>query len=155
MTANQALKFVRKHGVVLMSARGQVPNLAQAIAGESIRGSWWAHPNAHAIYGLCSAVANSPEVLVCRLIGGRLTLVHRRLWPTLVRLAGRLGKRGLAAVREEHTAQGKHRVKETPFPEWVTKEVLKESKVLTEQQAADALGAELMRHLLMTKRRAT
>jgi hypothetical protein len=39
------LAWVREQGVVLQSARGPVPNLAEQIAGEPIRGSWWAtHP---------------------------------------------------------------------------------------------------------------
>ena len=36
--------FVERHGVVLASARGPVPNVAEAVAGEPIRGSWWGHP---------------------------------------------------------------------------------------------------------------
>jgi hypothetical protein len=35
------LAFVEKHGVVMESGRGPVPSLAEAIAGEPIRGSWW------------------------------------------------------------------------------------------------------------------
>jgi hypothetical protein len=44
MDAQAALAFVRDHGVVLASARGPVPTLTHAIAGEAIRGSWWGHP---------------------------------------------------------------------------------------------------------------
>src|SRR4030095_7234834 len=32
---------VREQGIVLQSARGPVPNLAEYVAGEPIRGSWW------------------------------------------------------------------------------------------------------------------
>ena len=44
------LVFVEKHGVVLASGKGPVPNLAQAIAGEPIRGSWWAHERGKEIF---------------------------------------------------------------------------------------------------------
>jgi hypothetical protein len=66
-----ALAFVRKHGVVLMSARGPAPSLAEAIAGEPIRGSWWGHPMSHRMYAIFEAVRDSREVLVCRLVGGK------------------------------------------------------------------------------------
>src|SRR5438876_7163852 len=41
MTPKQALSFVKTHGIVLESARGPVPNLAETIAGQPISGSWW------------------------------------------------------------------------------------------------------------------
>jgi len=36
MTATEAIAFVRQHGVVLVSAKGGVPRLTEAIAGEPI-----------------------------------------------------------------------------------------------------------------------
>src|SRR5215831_10989360 len=124
MNGRQALAFVRRHGIVLMSARGPVPNLAEAIAGAPIRGSWWGHPRSHEMYRVFETVCDSPEVLVCRLVDGKVTFVHRRLWPALVRLAGRLPKGRIAAVRQEHTARGYHQTRAMPFPRWVPKDVL-------------------------------
>ena len=83
MNADQALAFVARHGVVLASARGEVPTLVDAISGEPVRGSWWGHPKSHLIFRVLEAVYDSPQVLVCRLVGGKVTLVHRRLWPAL------------------------------------------------------------------------
>jgi hypothetical protein len=147
VTAKEAIGFVRRHGIVLMSARGPVPNLAQAIAGEPIRGSWWAHPKAHTIFRLCGAVSESTDVLVCRLVDGKVTFVHRRLWPAVARLADRLPKRRLAAIREEHTPRGRHEVTETPFPRWVPKEALVRARSLSQQGAVKVIGAELVVHL--------
>jgi hypothetical protein len=79
LNARRALGFVRKHGIVLMAARGPVPSLAEAIAGGPIRGSWWSHPKARQMYRAFEAVRGSGRVLVCRLIGGKVTFVHRRL----------------------------------------------------------------------------
>ena len=141
------MSLVKKHGVVLMSARGPVPNLAEAIAGEPIRGSWWAHPKARQMYHVFDALSDSPQVLVCRLVGGKVTFVHRRLWPALVRLAGKLPRRGLAAIREEHTASGRHRVVTTPFPRWVPREITDRAKRLGDGQAIAQIGALLMRDL--------
>ncbi len=152
MNAAQALAFVRGHGVVLASARGPLPNLVEAIAGEPIRGSWWGHRDSHRIYRVLDAVCDSPDVLVCRLVAGKVTLVHRRLWPALVRLAARLPARGLAAVRQEHTARGSHRAIETPFPLWVPRPVLAAAKRLDERQAVSALGTDLIALLGSTPR---
>src|SRR5713226_6753180 len=123
MTPKQAIAFVKANGVVLESGRGAVPNLAEAIAGAPIRGSWWAHAKANTIF-LCSrAIRGSADVLVCRLIGGKVTYVHRRLWPALVRLAGRFDADRLAAIQEVHTPSGKHKVHTSAFLDWVTEDV--------------------------------
>jgi hypothetical protein len=88
-----ALGFVELHGVVLASAKGPAPRLVEAIAGEPIPGNWWSHPKAHCIYDVLAQVRESEQVLVCRLINGKLTLIHRRLWP-----AGRLAATSGLAV---------------------------------------------------------
>ena len=80
-TPQQALAFVQKHGVVLVSAKGPAPRLTEAIAGEPIKGSWWGHAQGRRIFAILSAVTQADQVLVCRLLDGKLTLVHRRLWP--------------------------------------------------------------------------
>ncbi len=144
MNGRDAVSFVKKHGIVLMSARGSVPNLAEAVAGGRIRGSWWGHPMSHQIFQILETVRDSEQVLVCRLAGGKMTFVHRRLWAAMVRLAGRLPKRGLAAIREEHTARGHHRTAVTSFPRWVPGEVLGRAKRLSVADAVSAIGAELL-----------
>src|SRR5258706_13425904 len=88
-TAEEALAFVRQHGVVLASAKGAAPRLTEAIVGEDIKGSWWAHPKSHHIYSILGAVADSDQVLVCRLVGGKVQLGHRRPLPSLLSLAQR------------------------------------------------------------------
>ncbi len=140
-TARAALAFVRAHGVVLVSARGAAPSLAEWVAGEPIRGSWWAHPRGHEVYALASAVSEAPDVLVCRILGGKVTLVHRRLWPALVRAAPRFTRERLARVIEEHTAHGHHEARALPFPRWVPAEVRAAAKALTLERALAQLAA--------------
>jgi hypothetical protein len=70
MDRTQAMDFVKTHGVVLASAKGPVPCLTDAIAGEPVRGSWWAHPKGKEIFRILQGLAESDEVLVCRLCGG-------------------------------------------------------------------------------------
>jgi hypothetical protein len=138
--AAQTLAFVAQHGVVLASARGAAPRLIDAIAGEVIAGNWWSHPQANTIYNVLTEVQASEDILVCRLLGGKITLVHRRLWPALVRAADTFAPQRIARVREEHTASGRHVVHETPFPQWVPVDVLQQSQALSEEQALRALG---------------
>jgi len=139
MTPKQALTFVKTNGVVLESGRGDAANLAEAVAGGPIRGSWWGHPKGNDIF-LCSrAVRVSPDVLVCRLVGGKVTYIHRRLWPALVRLAEELNADWLAAIQEVHTPSGKHKVHTTPFPRWVPEKVMRDARRLTREQAARLL----------------
>jgi hypothetical protein len=142
-TAEEALAFVREHGVILVSAKGAVPSLTEAIVGEPIKGSWWAHSQSHHIFAILGAVTDSEQVLVCRLINGKVTLVHRRLWPSLVRLAARFAPEQLAKVREEHTASGRHVTHEEPFPQWVPSDVLAEAGNISEHEALAVFGAWL------------
>jgi len=136
----QALSFVKRHGIVLASARGPVPALALEIAGGPIRGSWWSHPKSQEIFHALSALGDSPDVLTCRLVDGKVTFVHRRLWPALVRLAGALDRKRLAWVREEHTSSGAHKVTEVPFPKWVPAQVQAAAARLSEDAARVELG---------------
>jgi hypothetical protein len=140
MTSSQALAFIRKHGVVLEAAQGPVPSLAEAIAGAPVRGSWWSHPKSHEIFAVTRTVRNRGDVLVCRLIKGKITFVHRRLWPALVRAAGRLAPNQLSRVREVHTSTGRHVTEEVPFPNWVPASVLATARTLTEEAALAAFA---------------
>jgi len=135
LTDKEALAFVRDHGLVLQAARGPVPSLAEAIAGGPIRGSWWGHPKGHDIFRASEAVHDSDEVLVCKLIDGKITYVHRRLWPALVKLADRFGKSQLARVWNEHAPSGAHRSRREAFPTWVPSEVRREAKELAVSEA--------------------
>lgn len=119
MNAQQALAFVEQHGVVLASARGKVPTLTEAIVGAPIKGSWWGHPDGKHIFAVLSEVQEHDDILVCRLLAGKLTLVHRRLWPAVAALAGEVPIETLARVRQVHTAGGKHVNEVVPFPQWV------------------------------------
>ena len=140
MNAKQAVAWVKKCGIAVESVRAKVPSLAEAVAGKPLRGSWWANQKADEIFRLSRAIRSSPDVLVCRLVDGKITYVHRGLWPALVRLAGRFSKRRLAAVKELHTRTGKHKLLVTPFPDWVPKEVLRAAQALTEKEAASQLA---------------
>ena len=143
MTPAQALAYVRRHGVVLEAAHGPLPNLAEAIAGAPIRGSWWGHAKGRAIFAAAQRVVESGQVLVCRLADGKVTYVHRRLWPALVRLSGRFRREQLARVWSEHTPSGAHRARREPFPRWVPPDVAREARRLSVAEAERLLASAL------------
>jgi hypothetical protein len=137
------LAFVDKHGVVLASAKGPVPSLAQEIAGEPIIGSWWSHPKANEIFELLNEIEDDVDVRAFKLVDGKVTFVHRRMWPALVRLArdGVLTAERVESVHQEHTETGEHRNFNVPFPEWVEEDIAKAADALTTDGARAELGA--------------
>jgi hypothetical protein len=136
------LGFVQEHGVVLASARGAVPNLAEAVAGEPIVGSWWAHPKGNTIFAVLSALDDHSDVHCFKLIDRKVTFVHKRLWPALVRLAqdGVLPADRVARLRQEHTPTGHHRNIVTPFPDWVDRGTSRVAEAITPAEALAQLG---------------
>jgi len=140
MNQKEVLAFVERHGIVLQAARGPLPNLAETIAGGAIRGSWWGHPKGKEIFRAVKAIGASPNVLVCKLVQGKITYVHRRLWPAFIKLASRFREEQLAKVWNEHTASGAHQSKREPFPTWVPSEVMKEAKALSIAEAESILS---------------
>jgi hypothetical protein len=136
MNADAAKAIVRQHGIVLVAAKGPVPRLTEIIAGEPIKGSWWAHPKSHQIFAVLQRLGDSPDILVCRLVAGHLTFVHRRLWPALVKSADQFHPDQLAQVRQEHTTTGRHVNHVIEYPKWVPPEILEEARALSAQEAA-------------------
>ena len=78
-----ALETLELYGLLLESDP-KLPSVAALVAGEPIKGSWWAHALGHTIFGVNRELAAHPDVLVCKLVSGKVTWVHRRLWPAVV-----------------------------------------------------------------------
>jgi len=129
--------------VVLASARGPVPSVAEAVAGQPIIGSWWAHPKGKAIFAALCELDDADEVRCFKLVDGKVTFVHRRVWPALARLAsGGVIEAGRAAsIQQEHMPTGEHRNVVTPFPDWVPDDVARAATALTIEAARAQLGA--------------
>ena len=116
------LDWIAAHGIVMQSAQhAHFPSLVSFIAGEPIRGSWWAHEKGRDIFRALTTVYESGDVAATRLVDGKLTLLHRRVWAALATLAreGRIASERLGRVREEHTASGRHESHVEPFPDWL------------------------------------
>jgi hypothetical protein len=139
-----ALRFVEQHGVVLESARhARVPALAEAIAGAPIRGSWWSHPKGREIFAATRAAREAPDVLVCRIVDGKVSFAHERVWPALVKLANEFPRKDLARIRETHTESGAHRVENVAFPKWVPAKTAASAERMSDADARAALAPML------------
>src|SRR5687767_5897748 len=87
MTLERLLALLESHGLLLLSDNRR-PALAQLVAGEAIRGSWWGHPEGKRIFALAGALGDHRDALVIKLVDGKLTFVHRRLWSAILAVAG-------------------------------------------------------------------
>jgi hypothetical protein len=139
MAQPSPLTFVRDHGVVLASENSSVPRLTELVVGRPVKGSWWSDPQGKEIFQALGKVTSSRNVLVCRLVGGKVTFVHRRLWPALVRASTTFTPTQLAQVRERHTTSGKHVTDIVAFPKWVPAKVLQQARKLTLERALEEL----------------
>ena len=74
---------LEKCGVLLLSDK-VLPSLSTFVAGEVVSGSWWAHPRAHDIARVGDALHHDPDVIATKLVAGKVTFVHRELWPALI-----------------------------------------------------------------------
>jgi hypothetical protein len=81
-----ALRAVREalddYGLLLLSDP-DVPSVVGIIVGEPVRGSWWAHPLGGVIYDVSSTLEDDAAVLATKLVDGKVTYVHYRLWPAV------------------------------------------------------------------------
>ena len=97
-------------------------------------------PKGREIFHAVKAIGASPDVLVCKLVEGKITYVHRRLWPALIKLASGFRKEHLAKLWDEHTRSGTHQSKQEPFPNWVPAEIMKEAEALSVAEAEKILS---------------
>ena len=126
---------------MLEAAHGSLPTFSDAVAGERVPGAWWGHRAGRQIFAATRSVRAHPDVLVCRIADGKITYVHKRLWPAVVRLASAFPRDRLAAIREVHTPSGAHREDLTPFPQWVPAGVRTAAADMSVEDAERALAA--------------
>lgn len=74
---------LEEHGILLLTD-ARLPSLASLVAGGPVRGSWWGHPKGHSIFATAEALADNPGVTTAKLVSGKVTFFHRRLWPALL-----------------------------------------------------------------------
>ena len=82
----KVFRELQRYGLLLESDP-RLPSLTQLVAGEPMKGSWWGHPKGRLIFRITREIAAHPDVAVTKLISGKVTFVHRKLWPTLLAVA--------------------------------------------------------------------
>lgn len=85
-TAARALRELERRGLLLVTD-AELPSVTRLVAGEPVRGSWWSHPRARAIYGVLEALEDDDTALFVKLVSKKVTVVHRSLWRELFTVA--------------------------------------------------------------------
>ena len=140
-TVDELARFVARHKVVTEAARCRVPSLVHLMAPPPPlpRGSWWSWPGANRIYNRLVALRERDELMVCRLVRGKVTYVHADAWPALVRLRDAFPAAALDRVSSVHGANGRHTTHVLPLDDWLRRDVAAAARAL----AADAALEEL------------
>ncbi len=73
----------------------------------------------------------------------KVTFVHRRLWPALVRLADEIPRSRLAQIAEVHTESGRHQVVETALEDWLPANIKAAARSLPRSEAMAMLPASI------------
>jgi hypothetical protein len=85
-SAARVLSALLKSGLLLKQDK-RLPNVVTLLTGEALSTSWWSHPKGRLIFAVLSKLSEHPDVLFTKLLYGKVTLVHRQLWPALVAVA--------------------------------------------------------------------
>lgn len=68
----------------LLESDPKLPSVCSIIAAAPVRGSWWSHPLAQTIFQVNEKLEEHPDVLITKLISGKVTFVHRKLWSEIL-----------------------------------------------------------------------
>ena len=79
----RALRQLEDIGLLLVSG-SEIPDLCSLVSGAKVRGSWWSSPYAHEIFAVSEFLSEHADVTLTKLVSGKVTFVHRSLWPKLV-----------------------------------------------------------------------
>ena len=110
-TSRRVYNELKRTGFLLLTDN-VLPSVVSLVAGEPVRGSWWAHPRVHDIYDVAHPLSEHADVIVAKLVSRKNTYVHRTLWPALIAVGSarqpwqleglsRMAHRLLAAVDEQ------------------------------------------------------
>lgn len=72
---------------LLLESDPTFPSVVTMLVGEPVRGSWWGHPAAHVIHAVTGQLVDHEDVLIAKLVSGKVTYIHRRLWPAVLAVA--------------------------------------------------------------------
>ena len=71
----------------LVESDPKLTSVCSLIAAEPMRGSWWSHPLAQVIFQVNERLEDHNDVLLTKLVSGKVTFVHRKLWSEVITIA--------------------------------------------------------------------
>ena len=77
---------LKKWGLLLESDP-KLPSVCGIITGEPMKGSWWSHPLAQTIFQVNERLDDHADVIIVKLLAGKVTFVQRQFWPALLAVA--------------------------------------------------------------------
>jgi hypothetical protein len=83
---DKLLARLSEHGLLLQQDK-RLASVIGVIVGGPLAGSWWSHPRGRHIFRCLEQLLGHPDVLLTRLIGGKVTYLHRKLWPAFLSVA--------------------------------------------------------------------
>jgi hypothetical protein len=83
---DKLLAHLSEHGLLLQQDK-RLASVIGVIVGGPLVSSWWGHPRGRRIFRCLEQLLKHPDVLLTRLIGGKVTYLHRKLWPAILSVA--------------------------------------------------------------------
>ena len=68
----------------LLESDPKLPSVVTLITGEPLKKSWWSHPMGQTIFAVNEKLEDHKDVLITKLVAGKVTFVHRKLWPEVI-----------------------------------------------------------------------
>ena len=68
----------------LLESDPNLPSVCTLITREPLKTSWWSHPMAQIIFQVNEQLDDHKDVLITKLVSGKVTFVHRKLWPEIL-----------------------------------------------------------------------
>ncbi len=115
MTFEEVLERLQEYDL-LLDSDPKFPSVTGFVAGDNVRGSWWNHPQSHEMYSLSCRLRDHPDVLLVKLISGKVTLVHRTLWTAVFSVATAREAWQLEALSKDAKSLLKKWTRKTRFP---------------------------------------
>lgn len=82
----RCLAALREGGLLLVAGDTEA-SVTTMVAGAPIGGSWWGHESGREIYDVTNRLLAHEDLLAVKLVNGKVTLVHRSLWPDVLAMA--------------------------------------------------------------------
>jgi len=76
---SKVFKELKHYGLLLESDKF-LPSIVGIVSGEKISGSWWGHKKMYEIFNTLHELSEEEDVLLTKLISGKITFIHKSLW---------------------------------------------------------------------------